>query len=98
MKALILSALIGATALTSTVAMADDDYMERQAQSTAKLSYDQARATALKAVGGGTVTDIDFDVERGRSIYEVEVYHNNLEYELKIDANTGAIIRKKVDY
>lgn len=101
MKAAILSAVIGmatiGAAFVPSVAMADDDRAERQAQSAAKLSQAQARQAAIKAVGGGKVTDIDFDVERGRSVYDVEVRSGNKEYQVKIDANTGAVIRKRLD-
>ncbi|MDO4426806.1 MAG: PepSY domain-containing protein [Moraxella sp.] len=101
MKAVILSAVMGIAAMSAvfmpSVAMADDDRAERQAQSAAKLSQAQARSVAVKAVGGGKVTDIDFDVERGRSVYDVEVRSGNKEYQVKIDANTGAVIRKRLD-
>ncbi len=98
MKKLVALMLVATVGLTTTSAFAGDDYAEHQAQSQAKLSFEKAKAAAIKAVGGGTVTDVDFDLERGRSIYEVEVLHNNTEYDVKIDANTGEVLRKKVDY
>lgn len=96
MKLVILSLVLGLGAV-STAAMADDDYAERQAQQAAKISYDAAKNYAVQAVGGGRATDIDFELKRGRSYYEVEVVHGQDDYEVKIDANTGAVISKKLD-
>lgn len=96
MKAVLLATLMG-LGMASTVAMADDDHAERQAQQAAKVSYDAAKNYAVRAVGGGSATDIDFELKRGRSYYEVEVMHGQDDYEVKIDANTGAVISKKLD-
>lgn len=98
LKTLAISALIATTVITPIVAFADSDYAEYQAQQKAKISYDEAKAIALKEIGGGVVHDIDFDLKLGRGYYEVEVFHNNTEYEVKIDANTGKVIKRKVDY
>lgn len=97
MKAILLSALVAATVIAPMSAFADDDYAEHQAQQVAKISHEQAKTIAISAVGGGVVTDIDFDLEFGRSYYEVEVTHNHTEYDLKIDANTGEVVHKKID-
>lgn len=85
------------TIITPMSAFADDDYAKQQTQQVAKVSYDKAQAIAISAVGGGVVTDIDFELKLGRAYYEVEVVHNNTEYDLKIDANTGKVISKKID-
>lgn len=97
MKTLLLSALVATTIIAPMNAFADDDRAEYQAQQVAKIGYDEAEAIAVSAVGGGVVTDIDFELKRGRAYYEVEVVHNNTEYDLKIDANTGKVISKKID-
>jgi uncharacterized membrane protein YkoI len=63
----------------------------------AKISYERAREIALARVGGGVVREIDLDYERGRLVYDVEVRHNYREYEIKVDAATGEIVRYKID-
>lgn len=47
------------------------------------------------AVVDGSVTDIEFDENRYRSIYEVEVYTETEEYDLKFDAYTGKLLNQK---
>ena len=42
--------------------------------------------------------DVDFEYDDGKTIYEVEFYANGKEYEYKIDAITGAVIKSDIDY
>lgn len=37
--------------------------------------------------------DIDLDDEDGRLIYEVEFKSGNMEYDYKIDASSGAVLK-----
>lgn len=97
MKNILLASIITLGAVTATTAYADNDYQEFQAQQAAKVSYDQAKKLAVQAVGGGTAVGIDFELKRGRSYYEVEVMHGQYDYEVKIDANSGAVISKRLD-
>lgn len=98
MKAIVLSAAIATAIIAPIAAFADSDYAEYKAQQTAKISFEKAESIAIAAVGGGVVTDIDFDLEFGRAYYEIEVVHNHVEHDLKIDANTGKVVKQKVDY
>lgn len=95
--AAITAASVAAGASVATVAFADNDYAEYKAQQAAAVSYEAAKRTAVAAVGGGYVTDIDFELKRGRAYYEVEVAYEHHDYEVKVDANTGAVISKKLD-
>ena len=38
------------------------------------------------------------DHDDGRAVYEIEFRHDGTEYEYKIDAETGKILDKDVDY
>lgn len=98
MKNFVKSAVIAVSLFgLGSTAFAGDDYLEMQAQQKAKVSYDQAVANAVKAVGGGEATDVDFDVKFGKSYYEIEVAKGYSKYDVKVDANTGAILSKYID-
>lgn len=98
MKAMILSGILALTGLSlAGVAMADDDYLEHQAQQRAKISYEEAQKLAVRAVGGGMATDIDFELGFGGGYYEVDVFLDHLQHEIRIDANTGKVLSKRID-
>lgn len=101
MKTLIFSAFMAMGLFVANVAVADDDYyedrMEHQAQKRAKVSYAQAKRQAIKAVGGGVVTGIEFEMGRGYHYYDVEVRRGYTDYDVRINAQTGAVVFKKVD-
>ena len=44
------------------------------------------------------VKKIELDYEHGRKVFEIEFYHNGLEYEFDIDAETGAVLKYKKDW
>ena len=50
-------------------------------------------------VGGGLVKDVEFDRSRmGPDHFDVEVVTaNGVEYDVKVDAKTGQILRSKID-
>lgn len=60
-----------------------------------KISMEEAKAIALSKVQGGVVSGIELEQKLGKSIYEVEVHLDGYEYDLKIDAATGAGISVK---
>ncbi len=69
------------------------------AASDTPVSYEQAREIALARTGGGDVVQIEKDYKRsGRVIYDIEVHGVDAEYELEIDANTGAIVEFKREW
>ncbi|MBB3111313.1 putative membrane protein YkoI [Paenibacillus phyllosphaerae] len=64
------------------------------AESAGYIGKEKAKAIALKQVPG-TVEDVDFERERGKSFYEVEIRKANGagEADLDIDAVSGAVLR-----
>jgi len=58
------------------------------------LTMQEIEKKAL-AVVNGTVADIEFDQNRYRSIYEVEMHTETEEYDLKFDAFTGKLLKQK---
>ena len=58
------------------------------------IGWERAIAIAQQAVGGGTVTDRDLDLNRGKREYEIELTLGGVEYEVTIDAMTGQVLKK----
>lgn len=62
-------------------------------QNTQYISREQARNVALEKIGGGIVDDVDFEYShRWGAYYEVEIYKDNWEYEVKVDAVSGKVL------
>lgn len=62
-----------------------------QLASMAKITAEQAKASALKAVAG-TVTKVELDNENGNLVYSVEVKTSNSIIDVKVDAGNGKIL------
>lgn len=63
-----------------------------------KLTAAKAKDIALAKTGGGRVTKCKLDREDGIMVYEIEIDKGRIEYEMDIDANTGAIYDFEVDW
>lgn len=72
----------------------DDDHHNEGAEQDNIISPEQARNIAL-SVANGTITDFDFDEDDLE--YEVEIEFGELEYEIIIDARTGAVLEVEID-
>src|SRR5690625_4816909 len=59
-----------------------------------KLSIEDVKDRVI-AQYPGEITEVEFDREHNREIYEVELVYEGMEYEFKIDANTGEVIKLK---
>lgn len=63
------------------------------------ISTDRAQEIALAEVpSGATVIKCHLDWDDGRQVYEVELRNGWTEYDFEIDALTGSIISRDVDY
>lgn len=85
--ALVVTLGVGAAIGSTTLLYGD-------AQEKKVLTMQEIEKKAL-AVVDGTVADIEFDKNQYRSIYEVEVYTDTEEYDLKFDAYTGKLLKQK---
>jgi hypothetical protein len=61
------------------------------------LDADRAAELALRRVAGGRVTEIEREWEHGRLVWKVEVHAGGVEYDIRVDAATGAIVRARAD-
>ncbi len=68
----------------------------QSSSNTAGISEDEAIKLALEQVPGAVKTDITkygLDQDDGRSIYEIEILYDYMEYDIEIDAQTGEILK-----
>lgn len=67
----------------------------------ASISEAKAKEIALKdaALAESSIRkyEIELDNDDGRMVYEIEFTHENKEYDYEIDANSGKIIKKKIE-
>lgn len=63
------------------------------------ISNDRAQEIALAEVpSGAVVVSCKLDWDDGRQVYEVELRNGRTEYDFEIDAQTGSIVSRDVDY
>lgn len=63
-----------------------------------QMTIEEIAKIAVDAVGGGKVEKVEYEYKNGQSIFEVKVRDNNrIKYEVKVDGETGEIIRLKKD-
>ena len=67
------------------------------------IGEDGAREIALAYAGINNSNDVRFskielDVDRNVSIYEIEFYYNNIEYDYEINAQTGEVLKYEKGY
>jgi uncharacterized membrane protein YkoI len=84
----------------TTAAHADDDIEEARAiAKMANLIMPERAIEIATAEKPGVVTDLDLERKRNRWVYEVEVVDAaGIEWEFKIDANDGKILKVKRDW
>ena len=91
-------------------AFADDGYYVREEASRRGMkliSTEEVRSIASKHIGASNISFKDFDLDNEahdypngsdfRPVYEFECYANGREYDCKIDAVTGEILKFKLD-
>jgi hypothetical protein len=63
------------------------------------ISEAQARDIAIRAAGGGQVTEIEAETENGRPIWEVDVKVGTVEHDMDVDRESGEVrdLEKETD-
>jgi len=59
----------------------------------AAVTFDDALNIAEKNFPGSSVKDISVDVKKGTTFYEIESFKDGIKQEIKIDANSGQIVK-----
>lgn len=89
------------TGVITTAASAASNVDEVRAAQAAKISLKQAITIASKSASGILIS-ADFDQDDSDAIgkggvYELEFSTDSVNYEIKVDANTGKIVKKETD-
>ena len=98
-----LTALFAATALTLAAGLAQadvrPDHIEGLLKSGAVMPFDKLNAAAVAKHAGAQITDTELDHNNsGVLVYEVELTDTaNKQFEVKLDAKTGAVLEDKLD-
>jgi len=94
-------------ALAATFALAGALNAGNFSEKDAKVSFDQAIGIAQQNFGDATIKSVEIDDEHGRLVYEIESHKEGSENEIKIDAQSGEILKtqtqkklkpSKIDY
>ena len=72
------------------------DMAEYSAMKQAKVTLTSAMQTAAQSVNGKVIS-AKFELEKGQSVYDIEVVKGNQIYDVSIDANTGKVLSSQVD-
>ena len=72
------------------------DMAEYSAMKQAKVTLTSAMQTAAQSVNGKVISS-KFELEKGQSVYDIEVVKGNQIYDVSIDANTGKVLSSQVD-
>lgn len=85
---------------TGAVTSSESKPIEKlKADTSGTIGVAKAKSIAIERAGGGIVTEVE--LERSKSsglVFEVEVINGKTEYEIKMNANTGAIINVKTKH
>ncbi|MCD8139576.1 MAG: PepSY domain-containing protein [Planctomycetaceae bacterium] len=88
----------GETIEFSRKAIRRDRRGDVRAETSGRISLDDAQQIALDRVGGGDVVEAKYKShKRNRGRYEFEIIHNGYEYDIEIDAETGDVVKFEQD-
>ena len=73
-----------------------EDMAEYRALMQAKVTLTSAMQKATQSVNG-KVIGVEFELEKGQALYDIEVVKDNQIYDVSIDANTGKVLSSQVD-
>lgn len=84
---------------TPSVTTPSTPQVSKPTQTTGSITMDKARQIAQAQVPNGRVTDVEYEYEYGRAVYEVEVKEGYYwEYKFVIDASNGSILFTEKEY
>ncbi|MDO5090864.1 MAG: PepSY domain-containing protein [Cardiobacteriaceae bacterium] len=97
-KTLILSAL-----LASGLAAAHDHGGKHHKRGDLQAALAQVKISALDAIAsaekdtGARAKNIDLELRRGKAVYDIDLFDDKQEYEIRIDAESGSIVSRKTE-
>lgn len=82
---------------TKQEVMDAEDTEEHKAFVQAKIKLNQAMQQANQLIGGQVVS-AEFDMKKGVAVYDIEIAKDGQMHEVRLDANTGAVLKNKIDH
>ena len=73
-----------------------EDMAEYSAMKQAKITLTSAMQKATQSVNG-KVIGVEFELEKGQALYDIEIVKDNQIYDVSIDANIGKVLSSQVD-
>lgn len=92
-----LAGIVGTLALTDPLARESTSDEARVVDRVPAVTRDQARDIALAHAGEGRATEIELEWEFGVLVWSVDLMRDVTEYDVDIDAATGAVLRYGLD-
>lgn len=94
-----ISAVTGQVIKQKQKRIKSDDLAELQAYNVASIKLNEALKRAEQIVNGSKAYDVEFDDNKnGLSVYDIKVATpNHQSHEIRLDANTGAVLKQKLD-
>jgi hypothetical protein len=77
----------------TTEPVPDDSATSTRPPLSGEVDADEARRIALDQVGGGTVTEIESELEHGFATWKVEIVRDGVEHDIYVDRGSGAVIK-----
>lgn len=97
LTALTALALAGVGVTVATGYQVHANSQSKITQVTAKKTFAETAKLALAEAKSGKVVDIDFKVKSNTPVYDVTVLDGTTETKYRIDANSGAILKTKIE-
>jgi len=69
-------------------------YKSDASQAEPTLNYDEV-TDLISDQYPGKITEMELEKDNNRAVYEIEIVNDGMEYELKVDGNSGEIIKLK---
>lgn len=85
---------IAVIAMIGAIILGVGIFQSNASQGAPKLSTDEIRQMVLEQYPG-EIEEIELETDFNRAVYEVEVVSEGKEYELKLDGNTGEVLKLK---
>lgn len=84
--AVALTGLLGFGVYQTTVSASEPSISDKEVEKLVTAQYP------------GTITELELEKENRRLVYEIEIESDGVEYDLKVDADTGEILKMEKDF
>src|SRR5690625_2449825 len=80
--------------LVAVIALGIGMYTSNASQVEPTLNHDEVKSL-ITSQYPGKITELELEKDNNKAVYEIEIVNDDMEYELKVDANSGQILKLK---